>query len=288
VNFLQYLVNGVSEGAIIALIGLGLTLTFGIARFANVAHGDYVTVGAYATLLFNQILGLNLILSIALAIPIGILVGLFVHQTVFKPLSSRSFIASVIASIGVALVIRHVIILVAGTRQYTFDLPLVRAMRFGDVRVAPTDLWIVGTTIVLVLGVHLLLNHTSLGRHMRAVADDPHLARVAGINPQRVISTMWVIALTLAVIAGALFGIKAIIHPYIGWYMLIGAFAAIILGGIGNPYGAVAGALLIGVTQEFSTLFLPPTYKLAVSFVILTIVLLFRPEGLFGERRLVR
>lgn len=287
-NLLQYLVNGVSEGAIIALIGLGLTLTFGIARFANVAHGDYVTVGAYATLLFNQVMGLNLILSTVFAIPIGILVGLSVHQTVFKPLASRSFIASVIASIGVALVLRHVIILIAGTRQYTYELPLVRAIRFGDVRIAPTDLWIVGATVVLVLGVHLLLYHTSLGRHMRAVADDPQLARVAGINPQRVITTMWIITLTLAVIAGALFGIKAIIHPYIGWYMLIGAFAAIILGGIGNPYGAVMGAILIGVTQEFSTLILPTTYKVAVSFVILTIVLLFRPEGLFGERRFVR
>jgi neutral amino acid transport system permease protein len=216
------------------------------------------------------------------------LVGLIAHQTVFKPLASRAFIASVIASIGVALVIRHVIILVAGTGQYTYDLPLMRALRFGDVRVAPTDLWIVGVTIVLVFGVHMLLHYTSLGRHMRAVADDPQLARVAGINPQRVISVMWVITLTLAVIAGALFGVKAIIHPYVGWYTLIGAFAAVILGGVGNPYGAVAGAILIGVSQEFSTLVLPTTYKVAVSFVILTIVLLFKPEGLFGESRLVR
>lgn len=287
-DLIQYLINGISEGAIIALIGLGLTLTFGIARFANVAHGDYVTVGAYATLLFNHVLGINLILSIFLAIPIGVLIGLFVHQTVFKPLSSRPFIASVIASIGVALVVRHVIILVAGSGQYTYDLPLTRALRFGDVRIAPTDLWIVGTAAVLVLGIHMLLHYTSLGRNMRAVADDPQLARIAGINSQRVISTMWVLVLILAVIAGALFGIKAIIHPYIGWYMLIGAFAAIVLGGIGNPYGAVVGALLIGVSQEFSTLVLPPTYKVAVSFLILTIVLLVRPEGLFGERRLVR
>ncbi len=287
-NVLQYLVNGVAEGAIIALIALGLTLTFAIARFANVAHGDYVTFGAYATLVFNQVVGVNFILSILLAIPVGIAVGLLAHWTVYKPLSSRPFIINVIASIGVALVVRHVIVLIAGTSQHTYDLPLQRAMRFGSVRVAPTDIWVVGVTVALVLVVHLLLQRTALGRRMRAVADDIQLARVAGINPAHVVIAMWAMALALAVVAGAMFGMKTIVHPYMGWYMLIGAFAAMILGGIGNPYGAVLGGLLIGITQEFSTLVLPSTYKIAVAFVILTIVLLFRPQGLFGEERLIR
>lgn len=286
-ELLQSLINGISEGSIIALVALGLTLSFGIARFANVAHGDYVTVGAYAALLFNT-LGANIFLAAVLAIPITVAVGLLAHFQVFRPLANRPFIASVIASIGVALVLRHVLILIAGTGQFTFDLPLRRALRFGELRVNPTDLWIVALTAVFTLGVYGLLNFTRLGKNMRAVADNPRLARVAGIDPQRTMVVMWIVVLVLATVAGVLFGLRSIVTPYMGWQMLIAAFAAVILGGVGNPYGAVAGGLIIGVSQELATFVVAPTYKLAVAFVILTVVLLFRPSGLFGEERLVR
>lgn len=287
-QLLQYLINGVAEGAVLSLIALGLTLTFAIVRFANVAHGEYVTMGAYLTLFFNQILKLPLHYSVLCAIPLAVATGLIVNVLVFKPISNRSGVTSMIASIGVTLVLRHVIILIAGTRQYGYAQPLMRPLRFGSLRVAVTDLWIIGIAAAVVVLLILLLHGTQLGRHMRAVADNEVLARVGGINPRHVITAMWAIALTLAVIAGAMAGVKSIVQPYTGWNLLIGAFAAMILGGIGSPLGAVLGGLTIGVAQEMTTLVLPPTYKIAVSFMILTFFLLFRPQGLLGEKRLLR
>jgi branched-subunit amino acid ABC-type transport system permease component len=285
----QAVLNGVVFGSVLALLALGLTLAFGIARFANVAHGDLATLGAFGALAANQGLGWGMLPSAAAGVLLVLAAGFVAVRLVYRPLARRPRIAAVIASIGVALVVRHLIIAVWGTGQHAYALPIQRALRlpFG-LRLAWPDLVTLAVAVALMAALHLLLVRTRLGQEMRAVADDPDLARVSGIDPLRVMDAMWVVALALAGVAGVLVGVKTIVGPYIGWDLLLAAFAGAILGGIGNPYGAMAGGLVIGVAEEVSTLWLPPAYRTGVAFLLMTAVLLARPSGIFGTARVVR
>lgn len=286
--FAQPVLDGLINGSVYALVALGLTLAFGIARFANVAHGDFVTLGAYVTLWGVQGAGLGLLPATGVGVVASVATGLLVATLVYRPLARRARIASVIASIGVALVIRHALIFVAGTQQYTFPLPIRRASQVLGLRLTPKDATILAVAVLLMAALHLGLQRTRVGKDMRAVADDPALARVAGIRADRVVSVMWVWSLVLAAAAGVLLGVKTVVTPYMGWDLLLSAFAAAILGGIGNPYGAMAGGVLIGVSEELTTLVLPPAYRTGVAFLIMTGVLLVRPTGIFGARAEVR
>lgn len=286
--FAQSVLDGLINGSVYALVALGLTLAFGIARFANVAHGDLVTLGAYAALWGVQGVGLGILPATLVGVAATLAAGLLVAGLVYRPLARRARIASVIASIGVALAIRHALIFVAGTQQYTFPLPIRRAALILGLRITPKDAAILAVAVVLMLLLHLGLQRTRVGKDMRAVADDAALARVAGIRVDRVVTAMWAWSLTLAAVAGVMLGVKTVVTPYMGWDILLSAFAAAILGGIGNPYGAMAGGLVLGMSEELTTLILPPAYRTAVAFLIMTGVLLLRPTGIFGARVEVR
>ena len=193
-----------------------------------------------------------------------------------------------LASIGLAFLIRSLITLVVGHDQRTFALPLVRAWNFDGVRVLPTDLAIAATAAVVLLLVFLWLARSRSGRLLRALADNPDLARLSGIRTQALMWQLWTLAGALSGVGGVLLGVKSVVMPELGWEMLLPAFAAMILGGIGSPVGAVAGALLMGVGQELSVQWVGPSYKIVVSFLVLLTVLLLRPAGLFGRVEAVR
>jgi branched-chain amino acid transport system permease protein len=284
----QAVVDGLVNGSVYALLALGLTLAFGIARFAHVAHGDFATLGAYAALLAAGATGAGLVPAALAAVAVTVTVGLVVARLVYAPLARRAAIASVIASIGVALVVRHLLIVLAGTEQFTFPVPVRRAIRMLGVRATPKDLVIVGIAVLCMIALALALTRTRIGKEMRAVADDAALARVAGIRVERVVRVMWAWSVALAAVAGVLVGVKTVVTPYLGWDLLLPAFASAILGGIGNPYGAMAGGLVIGVAEEVAATGLPPAYRTAVAFVIMTLVLLVRPAGIFGARDAAR
>ncbi len=286
--FAQPILDGLVNGSVYVLVALGLTLAFGIARFANVAHGDFATLGAYATLWTVEAAGVPLLPATLVGIAASLVTGLLVAWLVYRPLSRQTRIASVIASIGVALVIRHALIFFAGTQQYSFPLPVRRASQIIGLRITSKDAAILAVGALCMLALHLLLQRTRAGKDMRAVADDAALARVAGIRADRVISLMWVWSLVLAAVAGVLLGVKTVVTPYMGWDLLLSAFAAAILGGIGNPYGAMAGGLLMGVAEELTSLILPPAYRSAMAFLLMTAVLLVRPTGIFGTRVEIR
>jgi branched-subunit amino acid ABC-type transport system permease component len=283
-DLLQHVLNGITSGCILALVALGLTLAFGISRFANVAHGDYVTLGAFFTLIANQTFGWNLFLSGLVGILGCIVFGYGFYHFVFKPLDRRPKIASVIASIGVALVVRHAVLFIWGTEQHSYHVVIQRGIRFLGLRMTKNEMMILLTSFILMLTLHLILQKTRIGKEMRAVSDDPDLARVTGIESFRVTGTMWGLTLSLAAVAGLLLGLKTIITPYMGWDVLLPAFAAAILGGIGNPYGAMAGAILIGISEEVSTMVFPPSYRTAIAFIIMIFILMLRPVGIFGQK----
>jgi len=301
---LDLVANGLFLGTIIALGAIGLSLVYGILNFAHIAHGDFMTLGAYIALfllgtLFPSIglestglgpftfgyplfLALPLTMLVLAALAIGLDVG------IYRRLRRRgvSMVVLAMTSLGVAIVLRGTIQVIWGgdTWQYPrlsrpfYQLPM-------GIRVPPDSLFIIAVMLILVLALYLFLTRTKMGKAMRATSDNMELARVSGINTERIIWWTWAISAALAATAGVLLAVfQAQLLPIMGWRFLIALFAAVILGGIGNPFAALVGALVIGVASEVSTQWLNPAYKTAVVFLILIITLLFRPRGIFGVK----
>ena len=303
-NFVQLAnlaINGLVEGAVIALPALALTLVMGIARFPNAATGDWMTLGAYAAVGAQAALigtGMGTGTGLAGAAPMVlatlaaavVCAGLSIaaYELIFKRLSRSAMVASLLASIGLAFLVRSLITLALGHEQRTFALPLMRAANYGGVRVLPADLAIAAVALVVLACVFAWLRFGRSGRLLRALADNPELARLSGIRSQRLMWLLWALAGALSAIGGVLLGVKSVVMPELGWELLLPAFAAMVLGGIGSPVGAVVGALLTGVVQELSVPLVGPSYKIAVAFALLLLTLLLRPAGLFGRPEQVR
>lgn len=281
------LVTGLVSGLITGLAALSVTLVFGIARFANAATGDTMTLGAYVALSAAAASG-SLILGGAAGVLVAVLAGVASYLLVFRKLAGRSSVTALLASIGVGFIIRAGLGLTYGFQQQVFPVPLVRPWRPYGIRISPTDVQLTAVALLTLALVFLVLHATPVGRRMRAVADDPALAQVSGIEPARVMVTLWAMAGAVAGVAGIMVGIKTVVQPELGWSVLLPAFTAAILGGIGSPAGALVAGLLLGVVQELSTPFVGFTYKLAVVFLVLLLVLLVRPTGLFGRRERMR
>ncbi len=287
-QFIQLLVNGIAVGSIIALAAVGLTLTYGILRLANFAHGDLMSLGAYGALTAERVLpaelgALRIWVAIALGAVLTIGVALLTERLIWSPMRDRraSSTTLIIISIGLALVLRNGIILLWGTANQRYQLPVVSALNIFGIRITQSRLLVVGLAIVAIVGLHYLLQQTKTGKAMRAVADNVDLARVSGINVERVVRWTWVIAAGLTAVGGGMYGLITAVRPDMGWFLILPMFAAVILGGIGNPYGAIAGAYVIGIAQELSTYFLPAEYKLAVALLFMVLVLFVRPHGIF-------
>jgi branched-chain amino acid transport system permease protein len=284
IDLANLVVNGIVDGLLIALPALALTLVMSIARFPNAATGDYMTVAAYAGVGVQAIGVSSLALAGAGAIAAGIAVSVAFYLVVFRALRGRPGVASLVASIGIAFLARATLTFFVGHDQHTFDVPLVRAWNVGGVRVLPTDVAIALVAIAAMLALFALLHATPIGRQIRAIADNADLARACGIRPARVQVVLWAIVGVLCALGGVMYGVRAVVMPELGYELLIPAFAAMILGGIGSPAGAVIGGVLLGIASEISAPLVGPTYKIAVAFAVMLLVLLVRPRGLFGER----
>jgi neutral amino acid transport system permease protein len=285
--YAQLFVNGLFQGLVIGLAALSITLVFGIARFPNAATGDSMTLGAYAALSAHKASGSFLLAGVSAAGATGIAM-LLAYWLVFRKLANRSVVALLVASIGIAFFLRAVLGVVFGHGQQVFQMPLSRPHVFGGLRILPLDLQMATVALVTLVAVFGLLYLTPIGRQMRAVADNRDLARVSGIRPGRVMVALWLLAGAVAGIAGMMLGMKTIVTPEFGWEMLLPAFTAAILGGIGSPVGAVVAGLILGAMQEVATPFVGFTYKIAIAFVVMLLVLLLRPRGLFGRLEGVR
>jgi neutral amino acid transport system permease protein len=278
----QLIVNGIAVGSIIALAAVGLTLTYGILRLSNFAHGDFLTLGAYLTLWINTF-EVNIWLSMILAV-VGTVAAMLLSE---KLLWSRmrvlraSSTTLIIISIGLALFLRNGIILIWGGKNQNYNVPITPALDIWGVKVPQNQLLVLVLAVLAILALHYLLQNTKIGKAMRAVADDLDLARVSGINVDRVIFWTWLIAGTLTSLGGSMYGLITAVRPNMGWFLILPLFASVILGGIGNPYGAILAALMIGIVQEVSTPWLGSQYKQGIALLIMILVLLIRPKGLF-------
>ncbi|KTG10189.1 branched-chain amino acid ABC transporter permease [Haloprofundus marisrubri] len=298
---LQLLVNGLVFSCIIVLGGIGLSLVYSIADFANFAHGDLMTVGAFAAFVSAGALAGVLPDVTFFELPLALYVGLFVGMAaaalvavgtewlVYRPLKNAGSIELLITSIGVALAYRALIQMQfgSGQRSYAIDRQGRVEWLFDAVGVAltPRDFVVIGLTLALVVGLHALLQYTTLGRKMRATADNPNLARVSGIRTREVVLAMWIIGGALAAAGGVFLGIDLLVRPRMGFDLLLVVFAAVILGGIGSVYGAMLGGLVIGMAHELTPAipFVGVEYASGVAFVLMVAILLLRPHGIMGE-----
>lgn len=284
IMFGQLIANGIIYGCIIALSAIGLSLAYRIMNFANFAHGDFLTLGAYLTLFFAATLNLGFPVACILAVLSTAAIAVVLDIGIWKPMRSTGATrtAIMILSIGVSIAVRNAIIIFFRPDALRFPLPVSEGLNLGGIVLTFFQLSVVLIAFSAMLIVHALLSRTILGKSMRALADNPDLARVSGINVDRVIRYTWAVSMGLAALAGIMFGLITHLNPNMGWSIILPMFAAAVLGGIGNAYGAMAGGMIIGLAQEISTAFLPAEYKIAVSFAIMIAVLFFKPRGLLG------
>jgi neutral amino acid transport system permease protein len=279
----QLIFNGLALGSVIALAAVGLTLTYGILRLSNFAHGDFMTLGAYLAWVANTN-GINIWIAIAIGAA-GTVGAMFLSELLlWKPMRDRKATSTtlIIISIGLALFLRNGILFIWGGSNQRYDLPVLAAVPIGGIQVALDRLLTIGLAVVAIAILHFFLQNTKVGKAMRAVADNIDLARVSGINVERVVLWTWIINGVLTALGGVMFGlITGGVRPNMGWFLILPMFASVILGGIGNPYGAIAGGLAIGLAQELSVPWLGADYKLGVALLIAIVILLVRPQGLF-------
>ncbi len=286
--YLNLAVTGFLQGLLIALAALAVSLCFAVARFPNAAIGDFMTVGAYAGVAGQAATG-SLILGALLALAAVAALSLASYALVFRRLArSRSLVAPLIASIGLAFLVRSVLTFFVGFDQLSFRIPIARALVWGGVRVQPSDVWLAGVTGATLLVVLAVMWLTPIGRRMRAVADNPDLARASGIRARPVMVTLWLLIGVCSAIGGVALGIRTVVVPEMGWNLLLPAFAAAVLGGFGNPAGAVLAGILLGLAESLSTPLVGFTYQTAIAFVLLIATLVIRPQGLLGRAEAIR
>jgi branched-subunit amino acid ABC-type transport system permease component len=284
----QALLNGIVSGLLIALPAIGLSLTYGVLNFPNFAIGAMITVGAYLAYFLNAQLGVALAVAASLACVGLAFIAVVVAHAVYRPLKTEDPITLLIASAGVAFVLENLVRFIYGAEVRSFDQPVARPLLWQGLRLNHEQLIVAVVTVAAMVAVALILKRTKLGRAMRAISDDAALAQVRGVEKARTIDWTWALAGVLSALAGVLIGIDGTVEPLIGSNYLITVFAAAIVGGIGNPLGAMAGGLVIGVVEELSTLALPTTYRQGVSFLMLVLVLFMRPQGIAGVARFTR
>ena len=280
----QLIVNGLVSGLLLALPALALTMVFGILKFPNFAVGAALTLGAYVAWVANHVGGVPLFVAVAISAFVVSAVAILCDRLVFEQLRDAGSMVLLVASLGLSLVVENVCRFFFGNATRNFDIEIARPIRWHGLRLNHEQLVTAVTVIVCVILVQMVLHASPLGRAMRATADNPALAAVRGIERNTIARITWAISGALLALAGGLAGLDRAVDPLLGWSYQLPVFAAAILGGLGSPIGAVAGALVIGLVEELSTLVLPTNYRQIVSFAIILLLLLMRTEGLFGGK----
>jgi branched-subunit amino acid ABC-type transport system permease component len=247
-----------------------------------------ITTGAYLAYLVNATLGAPILVAAPIAALALALVAIAIQRGIYRQIRNADHITLLVASMGVAFVLENIIRFFFGADVRTLDVPVARPLLWHGLRLNHEQLVIVIVTLSAMAMVAFLLKSSRLGRAMRAVSDDPDLAEVRGIERARTVDWTWAISGVLTTLAGVLIALDGIVDPMIGTNYLVSVFAAAVIGGIGNPFGAVAGALIIGIVEETSALAVSTTYRQGISFIVLALVLLLRPQGLFGIARIRR
>jgi branched-subunit amino acid ABC-type transport system permease component len=283
-DFLQLVANGIMTGTILAVPAIGLTAIYAVLRFPNFAVASHATAGAYAGWVANVEFGLPIVPSLLVATLVAGLIGLITDEILLKPFRAAGFVTTAIGSLALTIALENVIRFIFGNDMRGYDLPLARDILFFGIRIAPQQIQNLMISIFVMVAVFGFLTLTRAGKAMRAVADNPQLADIKGINAKVVGRLVSFMGMGLAGLGGMLVGLDISIDPMIGSRTMISVFAAAVVGGLGSIPGAVVGALVVGIGEELSLLVLPASYKSAVGFLAILFVLILRPKGILGQR----
>jgi branched-chain amino acid transport system permease protein len=278
----QIIVNGLILAGNYALIAVGLTLIFGVMRMVNFAEGQSVMIGAFVAFTATPYVGY--LPAIGIAMLVNAMLGVILERTAFRPFRGVE-LNGLIASMGMSIILINLAELTWGTEPRAFDTPLnAISITIGTVGVSAQRLLVIASSVTLLLGLWWLVQFSSLGRQFRAVSEDPEIAAAMGINTNAVARMSVVLGSSLAAAAGALTGPVNPLSPEMGQAEMLSAFAAIILGGFGNVNGTIFGALLIGMVQSVSAVYVSNAYANSIAFGLLVVTLIFFPRGLVPER----
>lgn len=284
-DFLEQIINGLSTGSMYALVAVGYTMVYGIAKMINFAHGEIIMVGAYITYVCMSLLGLPMFIAVAISIIGCAVLGVVTERGAYRPLRGAGSLTVLITAIGVSYLLQNVFLIIFGSASLTFPKIIPSGtISLGSITMSYVT---IATLIITAISTALLLffvNKTKLGKAMRAVSEDGKAAQLMGINVDTTIALTFAIGSALAAIAGVIYGTKfSLINPYIGAMLGIKAFIAAVLGGIGSIQGAMVGGIVIGIAESFTITYISSAFSDAVVFGILIFILLVKPAGLFGS-----
>ena len=279
----QLVVNGAMAGTILAVPAIGLTSIYAVLRFPNFAIASHATVGAFAGYVANVTLHLSILPSLPIAFIVAAAVGVASDEVVLKRFRPAGYITTAIASIALTIALENIVRFAFGNELRGYDLPIARDLRLGAIRVGPQQLENLAVAAVAMAALFAFLAFTRTGKAMRAVADNPMLASIKGIDADTIGRLVNFVGMGLAGLGGMLIGLDTTIDPLTGFRAILSVFAAAVVGGLGSIPGAVVGALTVGIGEELCLLFLSPDYRSAVGFAAIAIVLTLRPRGILGQ-----
>jgi branched-chain amino acid transport system permease protein len=293
--FVQQIINGLALGSVYALLALGYTMVYGILQLINFAHGEVYMLGAYLGIITLGVLTApGLQLGVAAALPLSLFAsmlfcgayGAMIERVAYRPLRRASKLSPLISAVGLSIVLQNFIMLAQG-KEYKFLPPVIDAEGFSLMggKASSVEIIILCTSLVLMVGLHLFVSRTRLGKAMRATSQDMTMAGLVGINSNRVISITFVIGSALAAVAGVLVTLYyGVVHFFMGYTAGLKAFTAAVLGGIGSIPGAMLGGIVLGLIENFGASYVSSVYKDAFAFLVLIITLIIRPAGLLGQQ----
>jgi branched-chain amino acid transport system permease protein len=280
----QLLLNGLMAGTILAVPAIGLTAIYAVLRFPNFAVASHATVGAFAGYVANVSFGLPIVPAALIAFLAAGLVGVVTDEAVLKPFRPAGYMTTAIGSVALTIALESIVRFFFGNELRGYDLPIERDWVIGGLRIGPQQVKNFGISVCAMGALFVFLAFTRLGKAMRAVADNPMLADIKGIDANLVARLVNFVGMGLAGLGGTLIGLDTTIDPLTGFRAILSIFAAAVVGGLGSIPGAVVGALTIGAGEELSLLFLSPDYRSVVGFLAILLVLTVRPRGILGER----
>lgn len=283
-EILQQMINGLAIGAVYTLIALGLTVVFGILGIAHFAHGSVAMSGGYLTFLFGERLGLPFFAAMALAMAAGLAIGLLIERLAYRPVRDAPHINAFIIALGLTMMVEGLNLLAFGADQVVIQTPYRGVFNVAGVVVAELRLLVILTACTLIGAVALLIGRTKTGKSIRAVAQNRPAAVLMGVNVNRVSAIVFSVSSALGAAAGALVGALLAIAPGVGEGLAVKGFAVLILGGLGSVPGAIVGGVVLGISESLAAGFISSAYKDVIAFLVMIVVLLFRPEGLLGKR----
>lgn len=281
---LQYVVFGVVDGAFLLLATLGFALVSRVHKFLNIAHAELMSVAALLSWGLSSVVGLPFLLAAAIAVVVVAGLGLLVGRAVYEPMLSRGPEVLLIVSVGVVYLIHGVTEGVVSPGVKSYDIPQLGSLQVAGIRVTTYQLIVIGLAACCFVGLHLFLSRTSAGSAIRAIADDRELAEVRGIDVRRATRHVWLVASALAAIAGVALGVLGTLTTDIAFEQILLILSVAILAGLGSIYGVAIAAFVLGFAMDLSTMVIPSGYRAAVAFLVIIIVLVARPQGLFGRR----